>query len=82
MKFQLIRHDHQPNLLVLTEQCFGVIGTYTTRILVLCHDAAEVAKKHNLELWDDDRVVIPYDFYHNDLLSVNGEFYSDWEIMQ
>lgn len=82
MKFQLTTRQHNAHHLVLTEQCFGVIGTYTTRILVLCHDAPEVAKRYKLTLWDDDRVVIPYDFFNDDMLLVNGVLYSDWEIMQ
>ena len=79
MKFQLTTRQHNPHHLVLTEQCFGVIGTYTSRILVLCYDAPEVAKRHGLVLWDEDRFVVPY---HDDMLLVNGTLYSDWEIMQ
>lgn len=79
MKFQLTTRQHNPHHLVLTEQCFGVIGTYTSRILVLCYDALEVAKKHGLVLWDEDRFIVPY---HDDMLLVNGVLYSDWEIMQ
>ena len=79
MKFQLTTRQHNSHHLVLTEQCFGVIGTYTSRILVLCYDAPEVAKKHGLVLWDEDRFVVPY---HDDMLLVNGTLYSDWEVMQ
>lgn len=89
MKFQLMhpRSDFigtyaslaAKNPLILTEQCFGVIGTYQTRILVLCHDAPAVAKQHGLILWDDDRFVLPYT---QDCIVVNEQIYSDWEVME
>lgn len=87
MKFQLLRPRinlegdaaNMPSPLILTEQCFGVIGTYTIRLVVLCHDAPEVAKRFGLILWDDDRVMLPY---RQDMLEVNETYYSDWEIME
>lgn len=87
MKFQLLnprsdlhgtRSSHQ-NPLVLTEQCFGVIGTYQSRLMVLCHDAPIVVKKHGLVLWDDDRFLLPF---IEDCPVVNEQLYSDWEVME
>ena len=89
MKFQLLHpranlegdraSPSTPNPMILTERCFGVIGTYHAHLIVLCHDAPSVAVRHGLILWDDDRIMIPY---WEDMLQVNEQLYSDWEVME
>lgn len=79
MRFQLLRGAKGTDILVLTDLCLGVIGTYNCRILVICEDAPEVAKEYGFVLWDDDRFILSIE---GDQYLANGELFSDWEVMK
>lgn len=79
MRFQLLRGAKGTDVLVLTDKCFGVIGTHNCRVLVICEDAPEVAKQHGFVLWDKDRFLLNI---QGDQYLASDELFSDWEVLK